>query len=251
MKFIRDNSEIAAEYREFLRAPHKEERKYGRALMIWRYFSRASQRDRKNYWEKLYNYTCKNGPALNGRDIQRALRKHLARLQGNRCCYCRRWLLNNAYARPIEHVLPKSVFPQFSVRYENLAVSCFDCNELKGIANWSPFKTSVKNYPGPNACSAFFHPRFHKYDAHIRYTRIETNDAALTIYVGRTAQGRHLCSNHLKHIALMEAVCTNNTNLKSSLQKLHGVGGMANIAHMRKFEEFMTSLNQSIRSFAN
>ncbi len=251
MKASRSYGEIVAEYRMFLLAPHKEEHKHSRAITLWKYFSRASQKDKKDYWGKLYNHTYSyDGLTLNGCDIQRALRKHLVRLQGNRCCYCRRWLPNIAYARPIEHVLPRSVFPQFSIRYENLAVACYDCNKQKTADNWSPFKPPIRKYPGPKDCTEFFHPRFHRFDSHVRYTRIETNDTALTIYLGRTVQGRHLCSTHLKHIALMEAVCTNNANLKSSLQKLHGAGNMTNITHMRKFEEFMTLLNQSICSFA-
>ena len=44
---------------------------------------------------------------IKGASIKSAFRRRLLELQDGRCCYCRRWLVSTAYAKPIEHILPR------------------------------------------------------------------------------------------------------------------------------------------------
>ena len=147
-----------------------------------------------NVWNRL-------GDTKNARskDLKALLRKSLKTRQEPRCCYCKRWLLNNAHASPIEHVLPRKHYPKFALRARNLAIACNECNTLKSDADWWRFTGSAPGYPSPNAMK-FFHPRYHLYDAHIRYLRMETNRQEFVTYHGLTPQGQHLCTELLSRV---------------------------------------------------
>ena len=124
------------------------------------------------------------------------IRDYVKRIQEPRCCYCKRWLLNNAYASPIEHVLPSSVYPKHALRLQNLALACHDCNHLKSDDDWNKFT-------GPHSSSdglGFFHPRYHAYDEHIEYYHYETNDVEYISFHGLTTQGQHLCRKLLSAV---------------------------------------------------
>lgn len=124
------------------------------------------------------------------------MRDHLKKKQEPRCCYCKRWLLNYAYASPIEHVLPRSIYPEHALRLKNLALACYDCNHLKDADDWGkvvgPFQT--------RDAVGFFHPRIHSYEEHIHYLHYETNDLEYISFHGLTPQGRHLCTRLLSDV---------------------------------------------------
>jgi uncharacterized protein (TIGR02646 family) len=105
--------------------------------------------------------------------IKSAFRRRLLELQGGRCGYCRRWLVSSAYAKPIEHTLPRSHYPQFSVEFLNLAVACSDCNGDKTDHKWGAISRARRRYPRAREFTEAFHPRFHRYDDHVRYVRLE------------------------------------------------------------------------------
>lgn len=132
-------------------------------------------------------------------DLKKALRQALKDRQEPRCCYCKRWLLNQAAAAPIEHVLPRHTYPTFALRARNLAIACVDCNTLKGKCDWGNFPKPHLRYPSGEELT-FFHPRFHDYDVHLRFARMETNHYEYVIYKGLTPQGRHLCSELLNRV---------------------------------------------------
>lgn len=72
----------------------------------------------------------------------------LANSKKNRCCFC-------SYNDPTEldHFLPKSVFPEFSILPINLVPSCHHCNKLKA----SDTPTS--------AAKSYIHPYYEEYDS--------------------------------------------------------------------------------------
>jgi hypothetical protein len=70
-------------------------------------------------WTELSTLNESKTSGVTGPLIKNAFRRFVLDLQGNRCCYCRRWLLNIAHAKPIEHILPRHSYPQFSVNFWN------------------------------------------------------------------------------------------------------------------------------------
>lgn len=154
-------------------------------------------------------------------EIKGAFREFIAKEQGDRCCYCRRWLFKNGNAKPIEHILPREVYEHYSFNFWNLSVACVDCNGLKGPKDWSsPTKQRLENYPSPASFTEMFHPRFHKYNDHVRFIRVQTNDHSITLYRGITPQGEKLCEDLLKHIAGKEVLVNANPALKASLDTI-------------------------------
>lgn len=131
--------------------------------------------------------------------IKKKLRLSLGNRQEPRCCYCKRWLLNNANAAPIEHVLSRDTYPHFALQPRNLAIACVDCNSVKGKADWGKFPEPHVRYPAAQEM-AFFHPRYHRYNDHIRFIRMETNQYEFVNYHGLTPQGQHLCTKLLSEV---------------------------------------------------
>jgi uncharacterized protein (TIGR02646 family) len=170
------------------------------ALIVIRQLRKRAQAGDKDVWKALNDYGKKAGEVVIGSKIKAALRKFLAAQQGHECCYCRRWLLNNAYASPIEHVLPRATYPQFALHFWNLAVACTACNSAKTDADWGGFVANHPVYPLPAGIDHFFHPRYHQYAQHIRYVRLETNDLRFISYLGITPLGKHLCTNLLSKV---------------------------------------------------
>lgn len=138
-------------------------------------------------------------------DLKKVLRQALKERQEPRCCYCKRWLLNQAAAAPIEHVLPRLAYPAFALRARNLVIACVDCNSLKGKCDWGNFPKPHLRYPSGEELT-FFHPRFHDYDEHLRFARMETNRYEYVIYKGLTPQGRHLCSELLNRVVSKQSL---------------------------------------------
>jgi uncharacterized protein (TIGR02646 family) len=160
------------------------------------------------------------GKKVVGVALVSALRQHLSDLQSGRCCYCRRALQGIAYAQPIEHVLSRTHYPQYTFFYRNLALSCFDCNHSKKAKNWTSWPKGRRNYLPLHRCGQFFHPRLHKYDEHVRFVRLETNGAAISFYVGLTTQGKQICRDLLQHTAGRELAVSANERIAQAMEKL-------------------------------
>lgn len=183
------------------------------------------------------------GKTLVGIVIISALRQHLAAIQGDRCCYCRRRLGGIAYARPIEHILPKNVYQRFTFSYRNLAVACFDCNHVKHSDNWSTWPVTRRRYIPERHCTGFFHARLHEYDSHVRYLHLDTNGASISVFAGLTPQGQHLCNGLLKKSAERTLATSANPRFAAAMDKLRAqVGLMAQTVSDERLLEFMEAL---------
>jgi len=183
---------------------------------------------------------------ISGTSIKSAFRRRLLELQGGRCCYCRRWLVSTAYAKPIDHILPRHHYPQFSVEFWNLAVACSDCNAAKTDDVWGTISPAWRRYPSAREFTEMFHPRFHRYDDHVRYVRLETNLSAVVLFTGLTPQGQHLCSSLLHRIAAKETLVENNPVLSPAMDQIRSFEAEAEGNHLERFEAFCKSLDQSI-----
>ncbi|MFH6838007.1 HNH endonuclease [Providencia sp. 2024EL-00732] len=201
--------------------------------------------NRAGSWSAIRDatFTVAGKKKWTGVDVMSALRDHLAALQDDRCCYCRRRLGGIAYARPIEHILPKNIYGQYTFTYRNLAVACFDCNHVKSKANWSDWPQNRRGYLNEKCCNSFFHARFHDYDSHVRYLHLETNGASISIYAGLTPQGRHLCVQLLRKSSERILAESANPRFSATMSKLRGqVQQMAVATDDTKLLDFMEAL---------
>ncbi|WP_353555007.1 HNH endonuclease [Paraburkholderia terrae] len=99
------------------------------------------------------------------------IRDSLLQQQGDRCCYCRRPLSNNRGSVEIDHIVhkgKKTGYPAFSFSLKNLAVSCKDCNNVKGRKGVLAQTGKVYvRYPSSPAAYVWVHPYLHTYSEHI------------------------------------------------------------------------------------
>lgn len=100
--------------------------------------------------------------------------------QENKCCYCRIELGFDIKAVDIEHIIPKSQYPQFTFYTKNLALSCPGCNTSKGKKN--VLGKPIKRYPLTGNNLIIIHPHFDDY-----FSCIAIHDGA--IYEGLNDKG--------------------------------------------------------------
>jgi uncharacterized protein (TIGR02646 family) len=257
--FVLDEAELLPRYKEYKSLCHTEER-FHKVIMfnLLRYHATALRRFEKrrggevvedrNLWNDFSNPAKKKRDAQDAAapataaalgelakkpkgkrgkakplisDIKGAFRSYIEKQQHNRCCYCRRWLCNSGYSKPIEHILPRKIYEQYSFHFWNLSVACVDCNGLKKEADWAnPDKHGGKDYPLPSTFTEMFHPRFHRFDEHVRFIRVQTNDHTITLYRGITPQGKKLCDDLLATIAGKEVLVNANAALRSSMETI-------------------------------
>ncbi len=128
--------------------------------------------------------------------FKQCLKSDLRKVQLGRCCYCRR-MLPDSMATHIEHIVEKSVHPEFTFEIRNLALSCVTCNSRKNAhflrlcgalskraSKKATSKVAVRRCPTLSASiptrspfpvvpSAYrwVHPHFDQYSAHITVQR--------------------------------------------------------------------------------
>lgn len=127
--------------------------------------------DKKNY--QLWNDES-------NKDVQafRSLvRTHYLSDQKLTCFYCKQYIFStHGLHWQVEHILPKSVFPQFLFEPRNLVVICPDCNREKGDQN--PHVNgnracSQVAYPSTSGRFKIIHPLYDTYEVHIE--RVSAN----------------------------------------------------------------------------
>lgn len=108
-------------------------------------------------------------------DLRVNIRNYYRRQQRCICAYCKEpvSLVYPANAH-VEHIAPKSIYPQFMFEEKNLCVVCVDCNSIKRdqeVLNEVP-DTVVnggrrQRYPNSSSSFRIVHPHFDDYDEHI------------------------------------------------------------------------------------
>jgi len=206
---------------------------------------RQSRKNRLDMWDSLskLNQNMKKEP-ITGTEIKKAFRDFICTQQEERCCYCRQWLFRVAHAKPIDHIFPKKHYPHYSLHFWNLAVCCADCNRLKGETVWGDFCKKRFGYPQPNECEEFYHPRFHKYDQHIRFVHIGTNHGVISVYKGITPQGRFLCTKLLHKVAAERMLLSSTPLLGSAIEQIEEY--RATVASRPKLEAFLQALDNAV-----
>ncbi|MBR8207783.1 hypothetical protein KDW61_03790 [Burkholderia cenocepacia] len=241
-------AEMSQEVKLYLGVAHRTKKHISRTQVLLRYlWIHSRRRPYADVWPTLdaMSDVTERG-TITGAAIKSAFRRRLLELQSGRCCYCRRWLISTAYAKPIEHILPRRHYPQFSIEFWNLAVACSDCNGAKTDDVWGAISTVRRRYPRAWEFSEAFHPRFHRYDDHIRFVRLETNLSAVVVFTGLTAQGRHLCRSLLHRIAAKETLVENNPALASAMDQIRSFESKVEGLRLTRLNEFRAALDQSI-----
>ncbi|MDT3314897.1 hypothetical protein QZR14_26380 [Pseudomonas sp. rhizo66] len=175
-------------------------------------------------WSDFFDYVSPTNPGVTGKAIRSHIRDLIEKDQRHQCCYCRRPLLNSAHAKPIEHILPHSIFVQHTFNILNLSISCVDCNGKKKDHVWTHHEGKfrrTRHYPPATAFSDMYHPRFHSYDEHVKFFRVHSNTHCISIYTGLTPQGKNLCRNLLTHISKLEIFVSANSELKKHIDTIH------------------------------
>lgn len=173
-------------------------------------------------WAEFSKYEKDKKSGVTGPLIRKALRTFLEKEQNFLCCYCQRPLINIAHAKPIEHILPRVDFVQYTFHFWNLAIACFDCNQIKLDDVWvNDDKRDLETYPAPATFTEMYHPRFHRFAEHVRFIRVQTNEQIISIYVGITVQGQQLCLKLLRDLSAREIVLNSNPELKAALEVIN------------------------------
>ncbi len=90
--------------------------------------------------------------------------------QGGNCVYCQKPVpIRSARGSDVEHIAPKSIYPQFLFEPRNLCVACTDCNEAKREKEvFAKPKNNPKRYPTTGGAFKIVHPHFDDYSEHIQ-----------------------------------------------------------------------------------
>jgi 5-methylcytosine-specific restriction endonuclease McrA len=113
--------------------------------------------------------------------IRRTIKAKYIVHQCRLCCYCKQVAKSkNFKVWEVEHILPQSVFPEFTFEPKNLAVACPDCNTFKGNKSISK-SPKYRSFPSKPISYTIIHPNFDKYDDHLHNVGY--------IYIPKTPKG--------------------------------------------------------------
>lgn len=237
--------EMRSQFKLYRSRAHLTQKHVDRTLHAIDTMWRESRKKRSDMWDILSKHNQKKAKEpITGTEIKKAFRDYICSSQAERCCYCRQWLFRMAHAKPIEHILPKKHYPHYSLHFWNLAVACTDCNRLKGDALWGNFCQKRFSYPQPSECTDVFHPRFHKYDDHVRFVYIATNCGAISVYKGLTRQGRYLCAQLLHKVAAERMLLDSSPSISSAIEQIETY--RATVADRPKLDAFLQALDSAV-----
>lgn len=119
----------------------------------------------------LKDYNVWNSDGKDMTRLRKTLREYLLPRLKFRCCYCQqRKTERHGLTWDIEHIAPKSLYPQFLFDLNNLAISCKECNIAKGEKNTLSGNFRAK-YPDNGGGFSIIHPYFDTYSDHIEIVR--------------------------------------------------------------------------------
>jgi len=181
-------------------------------------------------WGGLYN----DSPY--GNKLYEAITQHVIG-SSSRCVYCQDKIFHNKNLN-VDHVLPSSIYPQYTFSKENLVVACVTCNMLKKDDDYYGLLGAGKYYPDPKYPWSCFHPRHHKYSEHIDRFIVQTNYLHIRAYLGITAEGVALCEKLLNNVSEFEIKATANPNVANAIENLGGY-----------LAQFPTEKTQALKGF--
>ncbi len=100
-------------------------------------------------------------------DVKLEIKNFYKKDQSFICPYCKQKIqISHNAVWDIEHIIPKSLKPQFMFKSENLCVACKDCNGPKSNVNVLKNKLR-KTFPEKPSDYLIVHPHYHDYNEHI------------------------------------------------------------------------------------
>ncbi|KVU51556.1 HNH endonuclease [Burkholderia cepacia] len=107
------------------------------------------------------------------------VRNHYRTEQRGICAFCREHVsLQAAENCQVEHIVPKSIRPEFMFEPKNLCVICADCNTIKRdqevtatIPDTVAPRRGRQRYPRASSSFLIVHPHFDRYSDHILIER--------------------------------------------------------------------------------
>lgn len=115
------------------------------------------------------------------KSFKERVRFHYSKLQNQKCVYCRMDVSKATSYFHIEHIVPKSLHPEWMYEPLNLCVACANCNSAKNNQEVLSDK-NTKSLPTDSSGYLIIHPHFDRYFEHI-----EIVDGLL--YKGLTSKG--------------------------------------------------------------
>ncbi|WP_163390954.1 HNH endonuclease [Enterovibrio norvegicus] len=106
-------------------------------------------------------------------DLRCYIRNYYRDIQKGECAFCKKDLsivaVGNAH---VEHIVPKSIYPNFMFEPKNLCVICADCNQIKRdqeITKNTPntLKRKYIKYPRTSKSFLMVHPHFDKWNDYL------------------------------------------------------------------------------------
>ena len=102
--------------------------------------------------------------------IKSRIKKQLYLRQFDRCAYCRKIIEGGAKYEPLDHLVAKSIKPQWMFEPCNLILTCDSCNNLKSAdPTLSTMYASSTSFPKSSDAFIIFNPHFDKWSDHLQY----------------------------------------------------------------------------------
>lgn len=102
--------------------------------------------------------------------VKQRIKSELYFNQFDRCAYCRKVIEAEAKYEPLEHIVAKSIRPEWMLNPKNLVVTCDSCNNLKGDDQtlFVAFENE-ENIPERSDAYIIFNPHYDNWEDHLAY----------------------------------------------------------------------------------
>lgn len=136
--------------------------------------------------------------------VRAEIKKHYIQEQKFMCCYCGfLYASSHGLVWDVEHVVPKSIHPDFMFTESNLAVACKDCNLHKSSKETMVDQTATE-YPSSGVDFLVVHPHFDEWSNHI--LRVNNTYASRTPKGSWTIKECNLSRFAARKIGLMQPI---------------------------------------------
>lgn len=130
------------------------------------------------------------------KDVKTKIKDYYRNQLNEQCCYCRRNTTGEfRMVLDIEHIIPKTSFPDYTFKVSNLSVSCKRCNmNIKGEDySFIPDSSNLNKLYNKSRAYKIIHPNLDKYFSHLKLMTIIFDDKKLIKYnvVDKSEKGKY------------------------------------------------------------
>lgn len=147
--------------------------------------------------------------------LKKWIKDHYLKEQNFTCVFCRQKMVTkHKRVWDIEHIIPKSKYPQFLFEPRNLCVCCPDCNISKNDQKVLD-REGRKKFPTSSRAYRIVHPHFDNYEEHIQALDVGK------LYLPKTTKGRTTIRIYGLDRFMVDAGRSQISNRYPEVQKLH------------------------------